>query len=205
MGMLDPLQERIAFLKTLTPKELKRLANQRASTLIENELPRSRARIAELEKRYPSAKPRELAQRLIDDKKSVAGMVGGISGVFGIFSVPADLLVMVWLEMVLLTDIATLYKLNLKTAHARNELLDLFGESNGVGPFTRSTPRALGTIAGFLLARGGLTTFGRALPLVAAPVSAYLNNRHVQSVGEAAIHHFEGFDKARKKASGGSA
>jgi hypothetical protein len=200
MGMLDPLAERVAFLKKLSPAELRRMAHLRASTVIEKELPRSRARVAELERRYPSAGRRELAQRLIDDKKGVAGMVGGISGVFGILSVPADLLVMVWLELVLLTDLATLYKLNLKSTSSKNELMDLFGESNGVGPFTRSSPRALGTIAGILLARGGFTWLGRSVPVAAAPISAWLNNRHVQSVGEAAIHHFEGFGKARRKA-----
>ena len=36
----------------------------------------------------------------------------------------------------------------------RGELLDLFAQSNGVGPFTRSTPRAVGTVAGFALAFG---------------------------------------------------
>lgn len=201
MGVLDPLGERAAFLKKLTPTELKKLADGQLSDLVLRELPRSRARIAQLEKRYPSATPRELAQRLIDEKKGVAGMVGGISGVFGLLSVPADLVVMLWLELVLLTDLGTLYKQNLKSDRTREELLDLFTQKNGVGPFARSTPRALGSVAAFVLTRGGLKTFGRAVPVVAAPISAWLNNRHIQEVGDATVRHFEGFEKAHRKAS----
>jgi hypothetical protein len=101
--------------------------------------------------------------------------------------------------------VATLYKVNLKSESQRGELLDLFAQSNGVGPFTRSTPRAVGTVAGFALARSGLKTMGRAVPLVAAPVSAWLNNTHVQRVGETAIRHYEGFGKARRKSAGAPA
>lgn len=202
MGVLDPFADGVAFLKKLTPAELKKLADLRLSDIVARELPRSRKRISELEAKYPSANVRELAQRLIDEKKGIAGMVGGISGVFGIFSVPADLLVMAWLELVLLTDIATLYKANLKSDHGRNELLDLFGESAGVGPIARSAPRAVGTTLGYVLAKGGMKVFGRFVPVVAAPISAWLNNRHVQQVGDAAIAHFEGFGKARKKSGG---
>ena len=46
-------------------------------------------------------------------------MAGGISGVFGLVSIPADLVVMAWLQVILLVDIATLFKANLKTERAR--------------------------------------------------------------------------------------
>jgi hypothetical protein len=38
------------------------------------------------------------------------------------------------------------------------------------------------------------------MPLVAAPITAYLNNQHIQSVGEQAVRFYEGFDKAHAKA-----
>ena len=50
-----------------------------------------------------------------------------------------------------------------------------------------------------MLERGGLETFGRALPLVAAPVTAYLNNKNIQEVGEEAVRFYAGFDKAHQK------
>jgi hypothetical protein len=149
----------------------------------------------------------------IDDKKSLAGMVGGVSGVFGLASVPADLIVMTWLQIGLLVDVATVYKVNLKSERSRQELLDLFGYANGVGPLQRAGPKVLGTVAGKLLEKGGQHLFGRAIPLVAAPVTAYLNNRHIQDVGEQAVNFYEGFTKAQqktrerrtKKAAGGGA
>lgn len=38
------------------------------------------------------------------------------------------------------------------------------------------------------------------MPLVAAPVSAYLNNQHVQQVGDAAVRHYDGWVHAHEKA-----
>lgn len=199
-SIYDSVVERLSALKTLSPAELKKVASTRLSDLVLQELSRSRTRVADLEKRYPSAGPKELAQHLIDGKKALAGMVGGVSGVFGLISVPADLVFMTWLQVILLVDVATLYKVNLKSDRARSELLDLLGYANGLGPLQRSSPKVLGGLAAKLLAKGGLPAFGRAMPLVAAPITAYLNNQHIQSVGEQAVRFYEGFDKAHAKA-----
>jgi len=192
----DPLREQM---RKLTPAELKKLANQRLADVVLSSVARSRRRVSALIRRYPSAEQRELAQRLIDTKKEIASMVGGVSGVFGLVSLPADLLVMSWLQIGLLVDIATLRGVNLKSPRARRELLDLFAYANGLGPLQRAGPKVLGKVAGKLLERSGLTTFGRALPLVAAPVTAYLNNRHIQSVGDQALRYYHGFRRAHEK------
>jgi hypothetical protein len=202
MAFYDPFVERLSSFKNLSPAELKKLAGTKLNDLVLQEIGRSRTRITELEKRYPSASPKELAQHLIDGKKALAGMVGGVSGVFGLISVPADLLFMSWLQIILLVDLATLYKVNLKSERARGELLDLFGYANGMGPLHRSSPKVLGSLAAKLLVKGGLPTLGRAMPLVAAPITAYLNNHHIQAVGEQALRFYEGFDKAHAKARG---
>jgi uncharacterized protein (DUF697 family) len=199
MGWLDA---QIKFLKKLTPAELKKLASLQIGDLLDSEIPRARGRVGELKRLYPSAQTRELGQRLIDQKKAVAGMVGGVSGVFGLVSVPADLLVMAWLQLSLLTELATLYGVNLKSERSRNELFDFFGYANGVGPVGRTSPKLMSTVAARLLERGGLHSIGRALPLVAAPVTAYLNNKHIQEVGDEALRHYEGFGKAREKTRG---
>jgi hypothetical protein len=94
----------------------------------------------------------------------------------------------------------------LKSEREREELLDLFGYANGIGPVQRSSPRVLGSLAAVLLAKGGLKSLSRAMPLVAAPISAYLNNQHIQQVGDAAVRHYDGWVHAhekQKKASGG--
>ena len=206
MSFFDPLLERLAFMKMLSPASLKKLGNQRLSDLITSEAKRSKVKLDDLEQRYPSAGPRELAQRLIDGKKNFASMVGGVSGIFGVVTVPADLLVMVYLQIALLAEIATLYKVNLKGEATQKELLDLFGYANGIGPVQRASPKVLGKLVAMLLAKGGLEGLGKALPLVAAPISAYLNNQHIQAVGDHAVRHYDGFTHAHEKtqkASGG--
>jgi len=199
MAFYDPIKERLKFVRSLTPTKLAALAGVRLSDLVTREAVRSRKTVEVLQQRYPSAGPRELAQRLIDDKKGIASMVGGVSGVFGLVTLPLDLVAMMYLQLMLLTDLATLFKVNLKAEPARSELLDLFGYSNGIGPMQRSSPKVLGKLAAVLLERGGLQTVGRAMPLVAAPISAYLNNLHIQQVGDDALRHYSGFSKAHQK------
>jgi uncharacterized protein (DUF697 family) len=196
MAFYDPIAEKV---KQLTPAELKKLADTKLADLVQQEVPRSRKRVLEMEQRYPSAGLRERAQRIIDEKKHVASMTGGVFGAFGLLGLPADLTVMAWLQLTLLVDVATLYKVNLKSERARNELLDLYGYTTGVGPIQRSGPRVLGKVAEVLLKKGGLQTLGRAMPFVAAPVTAYLNNQHIQKVGDHAVRFYEGFDKAHAK------
>lgn len=206
MSFFDPLLEQAKAVRRLSPANLKKLANVQLSELIEKEAVRARARVDELTKRYPSAGARELSQRLIDQKKSVAAMVGGVTGVFGLVSVPVDLVGMLYLQLSLLVEVATVFKSPLKSERERQELIDLLGYANGIGPVQRSGPKVLGSVAQLLLAKGGLKGLSRAMPLVAAPVSAYLNNQHIQDVGESAIRHFDGWVHAHekaKKASGG--
>ncbi len=196
MALWDPLTTGV---KKLSPRELKKLANETLSDLVLREVTKSRDRLVELEKTYPSATPREKAQRLMDGKKAIAGMVGGVSGVFGLVSLPADLLVLTYLQLVLLVDLATLHKVNLKTEKARGELIDLFGQINGIGPLQRSGPKLLGKVAQLLLEKGGWKLFGRAVPVIAAPISAYLNNQHLQDVGDEAIRYYQGLQKVQQK------
>jgi hypothetical protein len=200
MSVLDGFREQLKAMGKLSPRSLRKLADQQLGELLEKEAGRARVRVDELTQRYPSAGPREHAQRLIDSKKQLAGVMGGVSGVFGVVTVPLDLVGMVYLQIALLAEIATVFKVNLRGEPARRELLDLFGYTHGIGPVQRSGPRLLGSLAGSLLARGGLQTLSRAMPLVAAPLSAYLNNQHVQQVGDAAVRHYDGWVHAHAKA-----
>ncbi|MFL5321825.1 MAG: hypothetical protein ACJ790_19340 [Myxococcaceae bacterium] len=204
-SLFDPVTDAITQLKKLTPANLKKLGNQRLSDLITQEALRSKKRVADLQERYPSADTRELCQRLVDSKKHLAQLTGGISGALGIFSVPPDMLIMAWLELSLTSDIATLYKVNLKGERGKQEVLDLFYEMNGIPAYQRESPKVLGKIAGLLAAKLGSETIGRALPLVGAPISMYFNSQHIQFVGEQAKRHFEGFGKAHEKTKKASA
>jgi hypothetical protein len=196
MAFYDPITDTV---KKLTPAELKKLADTKLTDLVQQEVPRARKRVLELEQLYPSSGVRERAQRLIDEKKRMASMTGGVFGAFGLLGLPMDLTVMAWLQLTLLVDLATLYKVNLKGSRAHNELLELYGYTTGVGTIQRSGPRVLGKVAEMLLKKGGMQTLGRAMPLVAAPLTAYLNNQHIQKVGDHAVRFYEGFDKAHAK------
>lgn len=171
----------------LAPKGLKDLANRRFSDLVLFEIGKAKARVQELEEAYPSAKRPELAQRLVDRKKTLAGTSGAISGLFGLVSVPLDMVVVTYLQISLLVDLAVLHRVNLKSARARDELLDLLGYATGVGPLVRAGPKVLGQIARVLFTRGGFKGVGRAVPVVAAPLTAYLNNRALVRVGKEGI------------------
>ena len=197
MGLLD--SERLAFLKKLRPASLKRLGSLRMEDVVSLEAKRARIRLKALRTRYPTAGPRELGQHVIESAKSLGSLSGSVSGVFGLISVPADLLVVAWLQIRMLADIATAYGVDLRFRRARSELLGVLGEANGVGPLQRSGPKVLGKVAAVLAEKGGFATLGRAMPLVAAPVTAWLNNHHLQMVGEAALRQYDGFERASAK------
>ena len=205
MGFLDPLVNQMKTLSQLSPKNLNRLARMQLSELVEREASRAHAKVDELRQRFPTAGDREISQRFVDSKKQVASMIGGISGVFGVATVPLDLVGMAYLQISLLAEVGTVFRADLKSERGRQELLELFGYSNGISPVQRASPRVLGSLAGVLLRRGGLTVLGRAMPLVAAPISAYLNNQHIQHIGDAAVRHYDGWvhaEQKKKKAAG---
>jgi hypothetical protein len=107
-------------LQGLGPRSLKRLGSMRLSTVVLQESRRAKKRVSELKTRYPSAAARELAQHLIEQKKQVAALVGGISGAFGLVGIPADWVAMAVLEVQLLVDIATAYEVRLEFARSTN-------------------------------------------------------------------------------------
>lgn len=176
--------------------QLKALASTQMSSLIIAEVGRSRARIAELKRVYPSASVSELAERLADSKKGIAGTSGAISGIFGVASVPMDLILITYLQLSVMVDVACLYGANLKTQAAQNELLDLLHYANGVDPVVRASPRVLGHVAFVLLKGGGLKQVGRAIPVIASPVTAWLNSKAISRACHEAIV-FYGQEKPR--------
>ncbi len=187
MGLLD--SERLAFLKKLRPSSR---AGAWASLRLEDVVGAGGEAGADAHQDAPDALPvgrrrGSSGSTSIESAKGLASLSGSVSGVFGLVSVPADLVVMAWLQIRMLADIATAYGVDLRFRRARTELLGVLGEANGVGPLQRSGPKVLGRVAAVLAERGGFVSLGRAMPLVAAPVTAWLNNHHIQMVGEAAL------------------
>src|SRR5437588_5771978 len=165
-------------------------AKERLQRIYLDELARARRRVDELRVKYPSAANQELVQRLIDAKKSWAGAGGAVSGLFGLLSLPADIAFVTALQLSLIMEIAILHRANLKSERARSEVLDLLGYANGVDQLhvaVRAGPKLVARVAQAVLARKGLVSLGRALPVLAAPISAHINNRDIQRAGEAAL------------------
>ena len=158
-----------------------------------DEIARSRKRVEELRGRYPSANAVELSQRLTDSKKTWAATGGAISGLFGIALVPADLLFVTVLQLTLIMEIAVLHKVNLKSDRARDEIFEVLGYSNGADTVNlagRAGPKVLARVAEKILTKRGLAQLGRAVPVIASPVVAWLNNRDLQRAGDAALRFY---------------
>lgn len=177
----------MSIIPPFTPRQLKELAGSQFSRLVLSEIGRSRDRISELQRTYPSAGIPEIAQRLTDAKKAIASTSGALSGLFGLVSVPLDLVLVAYLQLSLMVDIGTLHKANLKSTRAQGELLDLLGYANGAGPAVRASPRVFGRVAATLLQRGGLPRLGRAVPVIASPITAWLNHQAIARAGREAL------------------
>jgi len=169
------------------------LAKEKLGKLYLDEIGRARRRVDDLRTRYPTAPAAEVAQRLIDHKKAWASTGGAVSGLFGLVSVPADIAFVTALQLSLIMEIALVFKINLKSDRARGEVFEVLGYSNGadtVNIASRAGPKLFARVVEKILAKKGLTTLGRALPVVAAPVVAYLNNKDIQRAGEAAVRFY---------------
>ncbi len=168
-------------------------AKERLWKVYVDEIGRCRKRVEELRGRYPSANVQELAQRLTDTKKTWASTGGAISGLFGLALVPADLLFVTVLQLTLIMEIALLHKVNLKSDRARDEVFEVLGYSNGADTVNlagRAGPKVLARVAEEMLTKRGLAQLGRAVPVLASPVVAWLNNRDLQRAGEAAARFY---------------
>ena len=172
---------------------LPEIVRERLWRVYVDEIGRCRARVDGVKQKYPSALTEELAQRLTDTKKSWASMGGAVSGLFGIALIPADLAFVTVLQLTLIMEIALVHKINLKSGRAREEIFEVLGYSNGadtVNLGSRAGPKVLARIAEKILAKRGLTQLGRAVPVLASPLVAWLNNRDLQRAGEAALRFY---------------
>ncbi|HEY2031030.1 MAG TPA: EcsC family protein [Myxococcales bacterium] len=164
-------------------------AKERLWAIYVDEIGRCKRRIDELKEKYPSAKNDELVRRLTDAKKAWAATGGAISGLFGLALVPADLAFVTVLQLTLIMEIALLHKVNLKSDRARAEVFEVLGYSNGADTVNlagRAGPKLAARVAEKVLTKRGLSQLGRAVPVVASPVVAWMNNRDLQKAGEAA-------------------
>lgn len=185
-------------------KNLRELAFRNVDQIILGEIERARPRLQALSDAHPKAGMRDKVEVLIDRKKSFAGTGGLMSGVFGAAAVPLDLVMVTYLQISVAVEVALLYRVNLKSRAAQQEVLDVVARGNGIGPIYRGGTPILARVALALLKRRGWPSLGRAVPLMAMPVCAWMNSRDIERVGTAARLHYDGLAKlaARRGMSG---
>lgn len=186
-----------ALLQKLKPPSLDKLKCRALSALLSRESAGAKEKVAKLRALFPEASPRELAYKLTEEKKKLAGLAGGLSGGMGFLGIPVDMAAMAWLQASLLAEVASVFEVNIKTPHAAQQALALLEEADGVPFLWRMLPKTLGGAA--VLASKRLGALGKAVPVLSAPLSAYLSHRHLQAVGEAAIRCYDGFPRAHRK------
>ena len=121
---------------------------------------------------------------------TVAKVEGGVTGVLGFVGVPLNLLIFAYCQLAVTVSIAEAYGIQLRGDSGEEALIDVIGRVHGIEDVIRSSPRVLGALARALALKYGLGAMGRLVPLLAAPVSAKLNEREMQRVGEAAMRRF---------------
>lgn len=159
---------------------------------------RARLAVAELRHAHPSEDRGRLAQRLIDEKKQLATSAGAITGFFGWAAIPVDLAWITWLRFTLALELAVLHGINLKGRSGRAELLDLLGlRESDLASLARAVPLVAARLGSAWVRRLGWRAVGRAVPILAAPLAAWVNGRDIQRLGDEAIRRFDTFRRVR--------
>ena len=138
----------------------------------------------------PSAKRDRVAKVMLERWTKVASLEGGITGAFGVIGVPVNFLLVVYFQIALVVSIAEAYGFELEGESGEDALLSVVGRAHGMEDIVRASPRILGAIAKTLLLRHGMSLLGRLVPLVAAPLSAKLNERDMVRIGGEALRRF---------------
>jgi hypothetical protein len=167
-----------------------RFAETRLQRLIEQERKRAQLHIRWIRASEPVASDDRIAHLLVSRWTRVAAIEGGVTGSFGLFGVPANLLLFTYSQLALVVSVAEVYRRPLKNRSGEADILAVLGRAHGLEDLVRSAPRVLGPIAMALGRRYGIQAFGRFIPMVAVPIAARLNESQMDKVGKEAIRRF---------------
>lgn len=165
-------------------------ARRRLQAFIAQERERAQFHIDLIKHSEPGISQDRLANLLLDRWTKLAKVEGGVTGVLGFLGVPLNLLLFSYCQLAVTVAIAEAYGIELRGESGEDAIVDVLGQVHGIQDMIRSSPRVLGALARALAVRHGLGTIGRVIPLVAAPVSAHLNEREMKKVGAAAMSRF---------------
>ena len=158
--------------------------------LIQQERQRARMHIELIRRAEPIASNDRIANVILERWTKVASVEGGITGAFGLVGVPLNFLLVAYFQLALVVSIAEAYGVHLDGEAGEDALLSVIGKAHGIEDIVRASPRILGAIAKALAIKHGLGMLGRLVPLVAAPLSAKLNERDMGRIGSEALRRF---------------
>lgn len=158
--------------------------------LVEHERLRAQLYIDIIRTREPHASSDRIARVLLDRWTTLAKVEGGLTGVLGWVGIPLNFLLFAYCQLAVTVGIAEAYGVQLRGEAGEEALVDVIGRVHGLEDVVRASPRVLGAVAKALAMKYGLGTIGRMVPVLAAPVSARLNERELRRVGEAAMQRF---------------
>ena len=165
-------------------------ARRRLRDLVDKERQRAQLHIDFIRRSEPSASNDRLATVILERWTAVAKVEGGMTGILGFMGVPLNFLLFAYCQLAVTVSIAEAYGIELRGESGEEALVDVIGRVHGIEDLVRASPRVLGSLARALALRYGLGPRSRLVPLLAAPVSARLNEREMQRVGQAAMQRF---------------
>ncbi len=169
---------------------VRQTARQRLRDLIAGERRRARLHIELVRQLEPGASPDRVAHLVLSRWVAAAAVEGGLTGALGFLGVPLNFLLFAYGQVAVIVSIAEAYEIGLDGESGEDAVLDVLGRAHGLEGVVRESPRVLGAIARTLALRHGLSTMGRLIPMVAAPIGAKLNQREMIRTGHEALRRF---------------
>jgi hypothetical protein len=170
--------------------KIKDAARVRVRDLIEKERDRAKIHIAWIRQSEPEASSDRVARVLVQRFKKLASVEGGITGAAGVLGVPLNFVMFTYFQLAMVVAIAEVYGNSLEGEQGEDQLLRVIGRAHGLEDALRTTPRLLGALAMAIAPKYGLSTLGRLIPLLSAPIAARLNAKDIERTGTEALKQF---------------
>jgi hypothetical protein len=163
---------------------------RRLSQLIAEEEKRAALHIELIRVLEPHASPDRVAHLLLERWATVAALEGGFTGAAGLFGIPMNFVLFTYCQVAVTVSIARAYGIGLSGRAGEDAVLEVIGRAHGLEGLMRASPRVLGALARRLAMQRGFRMLGRWVPLVAAPISARINQRDLRRTGTEALRRF---------------
>lgn len=170
--------------------KFKDVARIHVRELIEKERARAKIHIAWVREEEPDASSDRVARVLLQRFKKLALLEGGITGAAGFLGVPLNFVLFTYFQLAMVVAIAEVYGSSLEGEQGEEQLMRVLGRAHGMEVALRTTPRLLGALARTIAPKFGVSTLGRLVPLLSAPIAARMNAKDMERIGDEALRQF---------------